>query len=103
MQHRCLPENLKQDRQYLKSDYKMYVMKLSTIADHCATFALLDKCEKDFRQMCDHEHNDAYDESLSLQVTFDEIRHTINSSNYDNKVSVWLLEKFTSYQETTDV
>ena len=46
--HRRLLENLKQGRQYLKSDYKAHVLKLSTAGDHCATFALSDK---DFRQL----------------------------------------------------
>ena len=53
--------------------------------------------------MCDHELNDTYDECLGLRVTFDEIRHAINSSNYDTKLPIRLLEKFTSYQDTIDV
>ena len=71
MPYRCLLENLKRGRQYLKSDYKVHAMKSSTTVDHCATFALSDKCEKDFRQMCDHVHNNTCSECLSLRVTFD--------------------------------
>ena len=53
--------------------------------------------------MCDHEHNDACDECLRLRVTFDEIIHAINSSNYDKQLLARLLAKFRSYQETIDV
>ena len=49
--HRRLLENLKRGRQYLKSDYKVHVPKLSTVGDHYATFALSDKSDKDFRQL----------------------------------------------------
>ena len=101
--HRRLLENLKRGRQYLKSDYQVHVTKSSTVIDHCATFALSDKYSKGFRQMCDHEHNDTCDECLSLRVTFDEIIHAVNSSNYDKQLSAPLLEKFWSYQETIDV
>ena len=48
IQHRRLLEKLKRGRQHLKSDYKVHVMKSSMLADHCATFALSDKCEKVF-------------------------------------------------------
>ena len=91
--HRRPLENLKRSKQYLKSDYKVYVTKSSTVADHCATFALSDKYSKEFRQLCDHEHNGTCDDSLSLQVTFDEIIHAINSSNYDKQLSARLLAK----------
>ena len=85
-QHRRLLENWKRGRHYLKSGYKVHVTKLSTMADHCATFALSDKYTKDFRQMRDHEHNDTCDECLSFRVTFDEIIHAFNSWNYDKQI-----------------
>jgi hypothetical protein len=100
--HRRLLENLKRGRQYLKSDYKVHITKSSTVGDHCATFALSDKSDKDFRQMCDHEHNDICEECVNLQVTFDEIKHTIDNSTDDKQTSTRLLAKFMSYEEAID-
>ena len=65
-QHRRLVENLKRGRQYLKTDYKVHVTKSSTIGDHCATFSLSDKVDKNFRQLCDHGYTDVCDECLTL-------------------------------------
>jgi hypothetical protein len=101
--HRRLLENLKRGRQYLKSDYKVHITKSSKVGDHCATFVLSDKADKDFRQMCDHEHNDICDECTNLRVTFEEIGHAIENSTNDKEVSTRLLAKFMSYQEATDV
>ncbi|CAF3420316.1 unnamed protein product [Rotaria socialis] len=101
--HRRVLENLKRGRQYLKSDYKVHVTKSSTIADHCATFALSDKLDKDFQQMCDHEHNDTCDECDILQPTFDEIKHDIGNSTADTQLSARLLAKFMSHEEAINV
>jgi hypothetical protein len=100
--HRRLLENLKRGRQYLKSDYKVHITKSSTVGDHCATFALSDKSDKDFQQMCDHEHNDTCDECINLRATFEEIKHAINNSTDDKQVSTRLLTKFMSYKEAID-
>ena len=100
--HRRLLENLKRRRQYLKSDYKVHVSKLSTVGDHCATFALSDKLDKDFRQSCDHEHNDTCEECFNLWVTFEEIKEAINNSTYDEQIKARLLVKFMSYRQTID-
>ncbi|CAF1169907.1 unnamed protein product [Didymodactylos carnosus] len=100
--HRRLLENLKRGRQYLKSDYKVHVAKSSTVGDHCATFALCDKSDKNFQQMCDHEHTDTCDECLNLRVTFEEIKHAIDNSTNDKQVSTRLLAKFMSYQEAIE-
>ena len=52
--------------------------------------------------MCDHEHNDICDECTNLRITFEEIKHAINSSIDDNQVSGRLLAKFITYQEAID-
>ena len=101
-QHRRLVENLKRGRQYLKTDYKVHVTKSSTIGDHCATFSLSDKVDKNFRQLCDHEHTDVCDECLSLRVTFDEVKCAIDSSTNDKQTSARLLTKLMSYEEAID-
>ena len=100
--HRRLIENLKRGRQYLKSDYKVHISKSSTVGDHCATFALSDKSDKDFRQTCDHQHNDICDECHNIGTTFEGIRHAIDSSTNDEQVSARLLAKFKSHQEAID-
>ena len=98
--HRHLLENLKRGSHYLKSHYKVHVSRLSTVSDHCATFALSDKSDKDFRQLCDHEHNDACEECLNLWVTFEEIKEAINNSTYDEQIKARLLVKFMSHRQT---
>ena len=100
--HRRLLQKLKRCRQYLKSDYKVHVSKLSTVEDHCATFALSDKSDKDFRQLCDHEHNDTCEECRNVWVTFEETKEAINNSTYDEQIKARLVVKFMSYRQTID-
>ena len=76
-------DNLKRGRQYLKSDYKVYATKSSTVGDHYATFALSDKSDKDFRQMCDREHNDICDECINLRVKSN--RQKLNVEDFVNE------------------
>ena len=52
-----LCNNLKKSRNYLKSDFKTYVLKTSRIADHCATYALSDMRNSSCREICDHSHD----------------------------------------------
>ena len=54
-----LCDNLKRSRNYLKSDFKTHVLKSSSIANHCATYALSDLRNSSCREICDHSH-DAY-------------------------------------------
>ena len=52
-------DNLKRCRNYLKSDFKTHVLESSSIADHCATYALHDMRNSSCREICAHSH-DAY-------------------------------------------
>ena len=93
---------MKRGRQYLKLDYKVHISKSSTIGDHCATFALSDRLDKDFQQIYNHEHNDTCDGCLNLQNTSEEIRHAINNSVDDKETSTRRLAEFMSYQEAVN-
>ncbi|CAF0765842.1 unnamed protein product [Didymodactylos carnosus] len=64
-----LIKNFKRDRQYLKSDFKVHVSKSSTIGDHCVTYAVSDKSTKEFRQLCDHKHDDICIDCANLSNT----------------------------------
>ncbi|CAF4116917.1 unnamed protein product [Didymodactylos carnosus] len=75
---RSIIDNLKRARMYLKSDYKVHVGKSSTVADHCANYALSFSKDKDYEQQCDHSHHDTCDECQNLATTFDRIGDKIN-------------------------
>ncbi|CAG2256336.1 unnamed protein product [Mytilus edulis] len=52
----ALKARLQEAKQYLKTDMKIHVRQTSTVADHCAPYALStsDPC---FKGVCDHEHD----------------------------------------------
>ncbi|CAF1193962.1 unnamed protein product [Didymodactylos carnosus] len=68
-----LIDNLRQGRQYLKSDFKLHVSESSDIADHCICHALSDPSDKAFRSKCNHDHSNTCKDCLLLANTFIEI------------------------------
>ncbi|CAF1386902.1 unnamed protein product, partial [Didymodactylos carnosus] len=81
---RSILDNIKRARMYLKSDYRVHVSKSSTVADHCANFALSCPKDKDYQQKCDHNHDDICDECQNLSTTLERIENEIKS-NIENE------------------
>ena len=48
---------LHQSRNYIKCDFKLHVSRCSSVPDHCSTFALRDPLDKDWQEVCDHDHD----------------------------------------------
>ena len=95
-----LIENLKRARFYLKSDYKVHVMRASNIADHCCIHALSDPKKSDFAQDCDHEHDESCVECSNLTSTLNEIERFIEETKTDKELLDRALKKFRSYRES---
>ena len=55
-----LETSLNRGKRYLKGEYKSHCLETeSTIADHCRKFALSDPLEKEYQEVCNHEHIDS--------------------------------------------
>lgn len=53
-----IKKHLRQSRNYLKLAYKMHVSTNSRVADHCAVFGLSDPKTDQWREQCDHDHDE---------------------------------------------
>ncbi|CAF4596822.1 unnamed protein product, partial [Didymodactylos carnosus] len=89
-----LIKNLKRGRQYLKSDFKVHVSKSSTIGDHCVTYAVSDKSTQEFRQLCDHKHDDICIDCANLSNTLMNIEQILKDKSEQND-----LDKFRTCYE----
>jgi hypothetical protein len=95
-----LINNLKQAKQYLKSDYKVHISRSSTVADHCVIFALCDKNENEFQQTCDHAHDDLCLDCTNLSQTLEQIKQIMVDTISTKDDLERLLYKFQFYQQT---
>jgi hypothetical protein len=93
--------NLKRGRQYLKSDYKVHIIKSSPVTDHCASCALSDPAEKDFHEGR-HQHSQCCDECENLRSILDEIGGLITYSIADDQILQRTLAKYNSFYEDID-
>ncbi|CAF3693675.1 unnamed protein product [Rotaria sp. Silwood1] len=97
-----LIENLKRARFYLKSDYKLHVMRSSNVADHCCIYALSDPKEHTFAQDCDHEHDESCIECSNLTNTLNDIERVIKETETDQELLDRALKKFRAYRESIE-
>ena len=94
-----LCDNLKIDRQYLKSDCKAHISKSSHVADHCATYALSDIKNSNCRELCDHLHDTYCIDCEMLSNTLNDIEKYIKERSEDKEVTERSLTIFHNYKD----
>ncbi|VDI05460.1 Hypothetical predicted protein [Mytilus galloprovincialis] len=83
----ALKARLQEAKQYLKTDMKIHVRQTSTVADHCAPYALgtSDPC---FKGVCDHEHDSRCDSCSDMADLFDMLLTKVIANTWENRDSV---------------
>ena len=59
---------------------QVHISNSSQVADHCSVFALSDSSDADYRQHCDHSHEETCDMCFGLDATLTEIEHAVNEA-----------------------
>ncbi|XP_069107183.1 uncharacterized protein [Argopecten irradians] len=80
---------------YLKSEYKVHVVKSSACADHCRDWALSDPNLTMYQSVCDHDHNMHCSMCESWHDVIREIRKIIEESVFSEDDKADLNEELT--------
>ncbi|CAF4218003.1 unnamed protein product [Rotaria sp. Silwood2] len=72
-----LTTDLQRAKQYLKSDFKLHVSRLSRVPDHCILFALSERHSQFFSSSCDHNHDETCIECTNLKSVIFDIKEAI--------------------------
>ena len=59
---------------------QVHISNSSQVADHCSVFSLSDSSDPDYRQHCDHSHEEICDMCHCLDATLMEIEHAVNEA-----------------------
>ncbi|CAG2214456.1 unnamed protein product [Mytilus edulis] len=83
----ALKARLQEAKQYLKTDMKIHVRQTSTVADHCAPYALStsDPC---FKGVWYHEHDSRCDSCSDIADLFDMLLTKVIANTWKNRDSV---------------
>jgi hypothetical protein len=85
-EHRRLTDNLRRSKQYIKSDFKVNVTRISRVRDHCICFSLSDPASNSFSASCsDHVHDQICSECAYLVQTLQDISQTIQDGDGDEE------------------
>lgn len=72
-------ENLRQARQYFKSDYKLHVNLTDPCPDHCRSYALSD-AKAEFKTKCSHKHCLTCDRCVMVEDTLSKIKTAVSAN-----------------------
>lgn len=85
-EHRRLIDNIKQGKQYLKTDYKINVARESRVRDHCICFALSDFSSSYLSKSCsNHDHDQVCSECLYLAQALHDVSPSIQNTKDDQQ------------------
>ena len=94
-EHRRLIDNIKQGKQYLKTDFNINVARESCVRDHCICFALSDSSSPYFSILCsDHEHDQVCSECLYLAQALQDVSQSIQNIKDDQQEIKRKMHKF---------
>jgi len=77
-------QNLRQARQYFKTDYKLHVTITDQCPDHCRTYALSDP-KAEFQTKCSHDHSITCDRCEMIEETLSMITTTVSTNKVQLK------------------
>ena len=93
-ENRRLIDNLKRGKQYLKTDFKFNVSRLSRVGAHCIQHSLSDPLSDSLSTDCvDHEHDQICFSCSSLTQTFDDINDAVQNSAKGKEEKIRLKHK----------
>ena len=73
-----LTTELQRAKQYLKSDFKLHVSRLSNIPDQCILFALSERHSQFYSSSRDHNHDEIFIECTNLKSVLFDIKEAIH-------------------------
>ena len=61
---------------------KVHVSENSHVKEHCSVYALSDNTEIEFRQQCDHDHDESSEECEAIASTMKDIEELLSRALY---------------------
>ena len=61
---------------------KVHVSENSHVKEHCSVYALSDNTEIEFRQQCDHDHDERCEECEAIASTMKDIEELLSRALY---------------------
>ena len=84
----------------MKSDFKTHVLKSSSIADHCATYALSDMRNSSCSEICDHSHDAYCINCETLAQTLNDIEKYIKDNSQNTEITERSSVVFRNYRDS---